>query len=388
MDCTFCLDCIHACPHDNVGILAVAPGKALWRDSFRSGSRPVRQAPGPGGPRSWCWLSAPSSMPRAWSGPVLEWRDRLASLLRQRSPLLVTSLFYVLGLVRPACADGRDLGGALPLVRPSSRLSTLEVATRFSYRARPPRVQHVAGPLQFHFLASFDAVAPAFQRFAGDLGWAFLGEPAWALACCRPVADWLPRLEILSLDLGLLLSLYSGLSDRTVSIRAGIAGPEDAGALGGADRPPVRGRSLDRPPTHADAWHPVSGGISMRPMIGHATFGWLLLGTWCAWRSPTAARCVCPGKRGGYQITVFTAPTPFRAGPVDISALVQDASTGDPLTQVRVTVRMTKPGGPALEYPATTEAATNKLFHAAQFELPEPGRWDMQVQVEGLHGAA
>ena len=33
--------------------------------------------------------------------------------------------------------------------------------------------------------------------------------------CCRPVADWLPRLEILSLDLGLLLSARKcGLSDR------------------------------------------------------------------------------------------------------------------------------------------------------------------------------
>ena len=62
--------------------------------------------------------------------------------------------------------------------------------------------------------------------------------------------------------------------------------------------------------------------------------------------------------------------------------------TGAPLTQVRVTIRMTKPGRLALEYPATTEAATNKLFHAAQFELPEPGRWEMQVQVEGLHGIA
>ncbi len=58
------------------------------------------------------------------------------------------------------------------------------------------------------------------------------------------------------------------------------------------------------------------------------------------------------------------------------------------MTQVRVTVRMTKPGGPALEYPATTEAATNKLFRAAQFELPEPGRWELQVRVEGPHGPA
>ena len=37
-----------------------------------------------------------------------------------------------------------------------------------------------------------------------------LGEPEWQCACCRPVADCLPRLEIVFLDLGLLLSLYSG----------------------------------------------------------------------------------------------------------------------------------------------------------------------------------
>src|SRR5207244_3153382 len=49
------------------------------------------------------------------------------------------------------------------------------------------------------------------QRFAGDHGWTFLGEPEWGgAACCRTVADWLPRLEILFLDLGLLLSLYTG----------------------------------------------------------------------------------------------------------------------------------------------------------------------------------
>src|SRR6516162_9043756 len=80
-------------------------------------------------------------------------------------------------------------------------------------------------------------------------------------------------------------------------------------------------------------------------------------------------------RAGGYQIAVFTSPTPFRAGPVDVSVLVQDAAylkaTGD---------------GRALECPATTAAATNRLFHAAVFELPEPGRWDVEVAVEGPHG--
>jgi hypothetical protein len=123
-------------------------------------------------------------------------------------------------------------------------------------------------------------------------------------------------------------------------------------------------------------------------MIASTILGSLFLGIWCAPVSADGGSLRLSGKQGGYQINVFTAPTPFRTGAVDVSVLVQDASTGDPMTQVRVIDRMTKSGRRELEYPATTEAATNKLFRAAQFELPEPGRWEMQVQVEGLHGLA
>jgi hypothetical protein len=126
----------------------------------------------------------------------------------------------------------------------------------------------------------------------------------------------------------------------------------------------------------------------MRPMSGGMILGSFLIGTWCAPLVADGGLLRLSAKRGGYQITVFTAPTPFRAGAVDISALVQDGSTGEPMTDVRVTVRMTRPGRPVLKYPATTEAATNKLFRAAQFELPEPGRWKLEIQVEGRHGLA
>jgi hypothetical protein len=126
----------------------------------------------------------------------------------------------------------------------------------------------------------------------------------------------------------------------------------------------------------------------MRPVVGGVIVGWFFLGIWCAPASADGGAMRLSAKKGGYQITVFTAPTPFRTGPVDISVLVQDSLTGAPMPHARVTVRMTKPGRLALEYPATPEAATNKLFRAAQFELPQPGRWDMQVQVEGLHGLA
>ena len=35
MDCTFCLDCVHACPHDNVGILSRLPAGELMTDPDR-----------------------------------------------------------------------------------------------------------------------------------------------------------------------------------------------------------------------------------------------------------------------------------------------------------------------------------------------------------------
>lgn len=35
-DCTFCLDCVKACPHDNVAMLAVAPASTLVHDPYRS----------------------------------------------------------------------------------------------------------------------------------------------------------------------------------------------------------------------------------------------------------------------------------------------------------------------------------------------------------------
>ncbi len=92
---------------------------------------------------------------------------------------------------------------------------------------------------------------------------------------------------------------------------------------------------------------------------------------------------------GNYRLAVFTSPTPFRAGPVDISVLVQDAGTGESVAQAQVTLRLTARGsGRVLEQSATSGAASNKLFHAAVFELPEAGSWDVEVSVDGPHGPA
>jgi hypothetical protein len=126
----------------------------------------------------------------------------------------------------------------------------------------------------------------------------------------------------------------------------------------------------------------------MRSLFVGLVFAWCFLEAFRAPASADGGSLRLSGVQAGYQINVFTSPTPFRAGDVDISVLVLDAATGDLVTQAAVTVRMTKSGRSALEYAATTEAATNKLFRAAQFKIPEPGRWQLQVEINGLRGHA
>jgi hypothetical protein len=91
---------------------------------------------------------------------------------------------------------------------------------------------------------------------------------------------------------------------------------------------------------------------------------------------------------GGYRITIFTDPTPLRAGTVDVSVFVQDAETGEPAAGVRIMVQAAPRGRPneAICHAATTELATNKLYQSAIFELPETGWWDIEATVDGEQG--
>ena len=90
---------------------------------------------------------------------------------------------------------------------------------------------------------------------------------------------------------------------------------------------------------------------------------------------------------GPYRVTVFTSPTPLRAGVVDISVLVQD-SGGNTVPDKRVRIQVMPAGQPGSEttHEATREAATNKLYQAAALELT-PGMWQVRVDVSGEKGS-
>jgi hypothetical protein len=86
---------------------------------------------------------------------------------------------------------------------------------------------------------------------------------------------------------------------------------------------------------------------------------------------------------GPFIITVFSSPTPLRAGPADISVMVQERDTGAPAldAQVTVTAQRSGDGLQPVVAAATRAQATNKLLYAALVDLTAAGSWDLHVTV-------
>jgi cytochrome c oxidase assembly factor CtaG len=199
MDCTTCLDCAHACPHDNVGLIAGPPGADLWDDRPRSGVGRFARRPDLAALVVVLVFGAFANA-AGMVGPVADWQESLPGR---------TTTFYLFALVfLPLLA----VGGAAALSRRWGRLTAgpLEVATRYAYALVPLGFGMWLAHYCFHLLTGYDTAVPVAQRFAADLGLTTFGDPEWSRACCRPVATWLLPLELLFLDLGLLLSLYAG----------------------------------------------------------------------------------------------------------------------------------------------------------------------------------
>jgi len=197
LDCTSCLDCAHACPHQNVGILARVPANSLWSEAARR--RPDLAA--------LVTLLAFGAFANAAGmiEPVVEWQDRLRRALGDPPQLAITTAFYFVALVvlPLICVTG---------VASISRRWTVETmsqnANRFVYALVPIGFAMWLAHYSFHFFTSWSTIVPVAQRFAADHGWPSGGDPIWECACCQDVASWILHAEILMLDFGLLGSLY------------------------------------------------------------------------------------------------------------------------------------------------------------------------------------
>lgn len=206
MDCTFCLDCVHACPHANLGLLAVSPGHALWTDSPHDG---LGRLAGRNDLAALALLLTFGAFANAAGmvAPVVQALDRLRLVVGSPWASFMTPGFYLAALIivptiLAATASALSCSGRL-------KQHGLPTARRFSFALVPLGFSMWLAHYSFHFFTSYDAAIPVMQRFLGDLGLSGLGEPHWVCGCCRPPADWLLHAELLFLDFGLLLSLYA-----------------------------------------------------------------------------------------------------------------------------------------------------------------------------------
>lgn len=85
---------------------------------------------------------------------------------------------------------------------------------------------------------------------------------------------------------------------------------------------------------------------------------------------------------GRFVVTVFAAPNPPRAGPVDISVLAEDVTDGRAALDGEVIVRLWREGGITVVGQATRNVAKNKLLYSALMNLPEAGQWELEVTIK------
>jgi cytochrome c oxidase assembly factor CtaG len=207
LDCTFCLDCVHACPHTNVGILATAPASTLWSDPFRSGIGRFSERQDLAALVVLLTFGAFANA-AGMIEPVVEWQDRLRLSAGDPPQLVITTASYALALIVPPLV-AVTLAAAASRRFTANRDTTLSTATRFAFALVPIGFGMWLAHYSFHFFTSWQSILPVTQRFAADQGFAHLGAPFWQCACCEGVSAWIPQVEILMLDLGLLLSLYA-----------------------------------------------------------------------------------------------------------------------------------------------------------------------------------
>ncbi len=202
-DCTFCLDCVQACPHDNVGWLARVPTQDLWHDAWRSGIGRFTQ-------RYdllalWVVLVFAGfmnafGMIRPVYG-VIGWITQLPGL---GSSTLATFLLFVIGLiVLPVVL--LSLTGLWSRAASAVTLPLRDVVARYVPALVPVGFGMWLAHYNFHFLTGGLTIVPVLQSFLLRLGIP-LGEPAWHVG---PVVwpDLLFPMEVVLLYLGLTGSL-------------------------------------------------------------------------------------------------------------------------------------------------------------------------------------
>jgi hypothetical protein len=186
LDCTFCMDCVQACPHDNIALATRVPGLELVDPQRRSG---IGWLPRRRDIAALVVIFVFGGLINAlgMTAPARAMEQGLVNVLGAQSegPVLAV-LFAIVLIAIPILLLG--LAGTLTASLTGTKVSSsLDIVSRYAYALVPLGFGVWLAHYAFHLLTGILTVIPVAQSAILDLlGWAALGTPLWQLTGMRP----------------------------------------------------------------------------------------------------------------------------------------------------------------------------------------------------------
>ena len=204
------MDCVKACPHDNVAIYAMSPMREVSRDPLRSSIRKLSL-------RVDIAMVMLAIALAAFLNAAAMIQPGAASLARaglmissRLQPVASLGATFLLGTVVAALAWSAAMVMRSMLPQSAGEaISSRHVFCRFALSLIPLGLGMWAAHLLFHFVTTMQSAWPLLQQFANDSGSRALGHPLWSSAMAGVSSQSLLPFQLFLLDAGLVLSLYA-----------------------------------------------------------------------------------------------------------------------------------------------------------------------------------
>ena len=222
LDCTLCLDCVHACPHDNIALVTRVPGLELLDRGRRSGIGRLDERPDLAALAIVFTFAALLSA-FAMTAPALALERQLGSLLHASSEAAVLGILFAVALLALPAAL---LGSAAAVSRTAARSGAPIGSTvlQYAFALVPFGLGVWLAHYGFHFLTGALTIVPVVQSAAIDLlGRAAFGEPAWQWTGMPPGSVYAIQLGFVLLGACGSFGLVHALSRRVFPDRPAAA---------------------------------------------------------------------------------------------------------------------------------------------------------------------
>ena len=185
IDCTLCLDCVHACPHDNIALTTRTPGAELLEYGRRSGIGRLMQRPDLAALAVVFTFAALLSA-FAMTTPAYAVEQRIAATLGARSEWPVLVLIFIIGLlVVPAMI--LSVAGVISRTFAENRQALRATVLPYTYALIPIGLGIWVAHYGFHVLTGALTIIPVVQSAVVDaFGRALLGDPLWGWVGVQP----------------------------------------------------------------------------------------------------------------------------------------------------------------------------------------------------------